>query len=98
MLAEHAARTIVTDGWANQSDGHVDAPTGAFALIILEPAEVDADFLATWDLTSADVTPGYYLEQQDQQGNTSVTEFDTEWEARAAYTALEQQYQEWAEA
>jgi hypothetical protein len=95
MLTESAARAIVTDGWANESAGDVEAPTGAFALIIITPAEIATEIWETFDFSPQDVTAGFYLEQTDSQGNTSVTEFEREWEVRAAYTTLEQEYAEW---
>jgi hypothetical protein len=69
-------RTIVSAGWANLSDGHVDSPQGYFSLVHIEPTEVseliDGVFDGQPDLT---IYPGSYLVLEDSNGNTTLTEY-----------------------
>src|SRR5689334_16906680 len=44
-----AFRQIVTAGWANKSDGNVEANTGHFALITIEPNEMPELIDAVFD-------------------------------------------------
>lgn len=72
-----AFRQIVTAGWANLSDGNVEAPTGHFALVHIEPAEMRELMEAVFEDEPEPVTiyPGSYLVLEDSDGNTELLEY-----------------------
>jgi hypothetical protein len=90
-------RTIVTAGWANLSDGNVEAPTGAFSLVHIEPTELDELMLAVFDGADLPVRlyPGSYFVHEDSDGNTTVTEYITLNRALEAYNSLVREFAWW---
>jgi hypothetical protein len=93
-------RQIVTAGWANQSDGNVEAPTGHFALVNIAPAEMgelkDAVFGDEPDTDDYKMLyPGNYLVEEDSDGNTTVTEYLSEARALAAFVQLQREFVLW---
>lgn len=95
---EAAARAIVTAGWANETDGHVDSPVGHFAIVDLTTERtIIADILAEDDLTLEGLPPAWYIVSEDDQGNVAVLQYDTEAEARRAFDYLAGRYSEWAD-
>jgi hypothetical protein len=89
-------RTIVTAGWANLSDGNVEAPTGAFSLVHIETNEINDLVAAVFDGQVSPVPyPGDYLVLEDSDGNTTVTEYITLDRAMAAYNQLVIEFTIW---
>ena len=90
-------RTITLGGWANLSDGDVEAPTGFFALVHIEPNEL-AELKAAFDDEYGFVLPmpGSYLYGQDSNGNSSVTEYLTLDRALEAYNQLSREFALWS--
>ncbi|QIN94564.1 hypothetical protein PP460_gp012 [Streptomyces phage Muntaha] len=89
---------MTLDGWANESSGNVECPTGFFARISNEPREVaeirDAFPTETKGLSNADIV-GHFLCQENEQGFWYVREFDNPRELLTTYQALEAEYAEW---
>lgn len=91
---ENLMSEIVSAGWANASDGNVDAPTGFFARITIEPNEI-ASVRDAFDLPEEYDPPRYTLFQEDSSGFIHLTFLPTEVELLAAYDLLSDQYSEW---
>lgn len=87
-------RAIVTAGWANESDGNVEAPTGHFAYVTIEENEV-SDVLDAigFDEDFAPIFPGAFIVMEDSDGNTELIEFSSN--ALAAFRALQRDYAIW---
>lgn len=91
-----AFREIVTAGWANLSDGNVEANTGHFALVHIEPSELEElklvfesrdDFVVPY--------PGTYLIEEDSNGNTTVTDYPTLDGCLESYNRLAREFAIW---
>lgn len=107
LASEHddTFKLICQEGWANQSSGNVEAPTGYFWLV--EAPVNDSsweDFLGrvqseleNYGQTFIAPNFGWYLVVQDNDGIWFVYECINEIEAREAYQILENQYSEWEE-
>lgn len=95
---------MVTEGWANQSDGNVEAPTGHFAMVCNSEAELD-EVVHAFDevITSLDLGPlrddsqlvGNYIVRTNNQGFVSVEEFETPSLCESAYAELQSAFYEW---
>lgn len=89
------------DGWANESDGDVQAPTGWFAYMINDAADRDslvdafADVMADKDVTVEEVM-GAWLLMEDNYGFKSAVDYGTEHAVRQMYGLLSREYQLWA--
>lgn len=91
---------IVNGGWANLSDGSVEAPQGFFAIIRIEPnelAELTAAFAEEFGLYDLPAPmPGSYLYREDSDGNRSITEYLTLDRAMAEYNELQSEFVTWS--
>ena len=93
---ERNLRALVTAGWANESDGHVDSPMGHFAIIDLvndrhemaDVLEIDED-----ELPAAH----YYLVVEDSNGNVDVSTYYMFSSAEDEFRDLQQHYVLWAD-
>ncbi len=93
---ENLASALVTEGWANQSDGEVDAPSGHFAIIdATTEREIMADLTEYVGEDFSAVPAAWLLVEHDDQGFVTVTECDSEADAQARYAALEAIYVAW---
>lgn len=94
-----ACQQIVTAGWANLSDGDVDAPGGAFALISIEPAELDnlIDSVFDGEEPPVKIYPGNYVVVEDSNGNAEIHEFVSHEGAMRAFEFKSKYYTKWAE-
>jgi len=97
-----AFQQIVTSGWANLSEGDVEAPTGHFALIHIEPNELA-------ELTDAVFSDGDYpgpitdyvgsfLLEEDSYGNATLIEFSDLDAALESYNRLAREFALWGPA
>lgn len=82
---------IIAGGWANETTGHVDSPTGHVALIDLTTER--ERMTDTFDATLPD--PAWYLVVTDQLGFIHYEAHDTEGSARKFYAALDREYAAW---
>lgn len=91
---ETALDLIITGGWANETTGHVDSPTGHVALIdltterdaMVDALDVDLDTLPA---------PAWYVVATDQLGFIHYAAHDTESSARFYYDRLDREYAGW---
>lgn len=103
---------LTSVGWANDSDGSVEAPTGWFAKISNDPADVHVpnteitSVLADWFEQNPEVVDspelrkeleGHFLVRENEQGFVYVEEFKWAANRDAAYNRLEREYSEWLE-
>lgn len=99
---EAVLQAMVTGGWANESDGDVASPQGAFARVTNEAEDKagieDAfhDVMNTYEC-EYDALIGHYLVREDEQGNVSVTSYDNSIDLTRDYQALQDEYALWNE-
>lgn len=89
---------ITVDGWANASDGNVEAPTGWFACVNIEPAELGelARACELPDLPDFPMPyPGHYLYEVDSDGNRTITEFLSKHALLEAYNFKRREFARW---
>lgn len=103
---EAVLQAMVTGGWANESDGHVDSPQGHFARISNSDAEVHgmggvadtfADDIVLYEMASIDELIGHFLVREDSQGFVHVTEYDNPIDLTRDFHALQDEYALWNE-
>lgn len=100
MITDNAARAIVTEGWANETGGSVEASTGHFALLTIEPNEVDEVRGAISEMLadpSQTVEPGNYVIVENDQGFVTVLDYGTPQAARDYFTLLTEEYSRWCD-
>lgn len=96
-------QAMVTDGWACESDGMVDAPTGHFAWVTNNPqdwsmvADAFADTLALYGEPDLPEFVGSFLIVEDSQGFVHITRYPTETAVRADFLRLQADLSEWDE-
>lgn len=98
-------KAIVNGGWANESDGDVAAPSGAFALITIEHVEAPSvwgafgneDYLTEGQLLWmwSGQLAGYYVTVENSDGIITVWTYDSPEGARNAFNGLEAQFGQW---
>ena len=96
----------VGEGYGKASTGDVEAPTGYFALVVLDdscdldvqdttgaypPGDPAGETAREYGVTAEDVT-GVFIVTTNSQGAVSVERFDTEAEAQAEYDCREGRY------
>ena len=97
--------TLITWGWANQSDGDVQAPTGYFAL--MEVPDGDSQWQSVveecrvslrLDTSDRDTVPapGWYILQETDQGIKYTFETRNQLHAEFLDKALVEEYGTWA--
>lgn len=94
---------LTVSGWANQSTGDVEAPTGFVALVIVHPvelSEIEEAFSADVENEieegfSWDSIIGNFLLSENSQGFVTVTEFPTCHDAKKEYERISRAYGEW---
>ena len=103
---EAVLQAMVTGGWANESDGNVEAPTGHFARVsnsaaeMMEVCQAFADEIAMHGLTCEDAHAlliGDFLVREDSQGNVFVTAYDNPIALTRDFQALQDAYALWDE-
>lgn len=89
-------RAIVDAGWANKSDGDVEAPTGHFAFVSIAPNELSELLDAIGHHESfGPPMPGVYLVIEDSDGNTTLLEYYVESGAKMAFNMMAREYAIW---
>lgn len=102
---EAVLQAMVTGGWANESDGDVDSPQGAFARVTNEPAELgevqgafnDVMRMYGWNEDDAKQLIGHFLVREDSQGFVDITSYDNPIQLTRDYQQLQDAYSLWAE-
>jgi hypothetical protein len=94
-------RQIVTAGWANKSDGNVEAPGGHFALVSISDDEYDELVDAVFDGQDMSGQPresylGHFIVEEDSDGNTELIECKNLHEAENVYHSALREYNIWA--
>lgn len=88
-------------GWANESSGNVEAPTGWFGRVSIsreelpEIAEAFEEEFRREGFTELAGLIGHFLVREDSVGFVYVDEFDGEDEAKEEYERLDREYSEW---
>jgi hypothetical protein len=92
---------LVNHGWANLSDGSVESPTGAFAVVWIEEAEL-AEVRGAFSKESAIfdggedlIKVGSFLTHCDGDGNKTLYQFNTLDDCMEQYNALQAEYERW---
>lgn len=96
---DSAFRTIVTGGWANESNGDVESRTGHFARCSITEADLPEfrDLMTDEDLPHAGpwVLTGHFLILENDLGQVFVTRYRTESDLMAVYQYLTEDYDAW---
>jgi hypothetical protein len=93
---------MVTGGWANESTGDVESPTGHFARISNAPNELSEirqafdDTLTTYGNVSDEDMTGHFLVVTDSQGFIHIHRFDSETALVHEYRNMEADYADWS--
>jgi hypothetical protein len=100
-------------GWANESTGNVEAPTGWFAKISNDPADVHipnteiTSLLSDWFEQNPEVTDsedlrkelvGHFMVRENEQGFVTVIPYGTKSELDRDFEILSAEFNEWDEA
>ncbi|QBZ72291.1 hypothetical protein SEA_CIRCINUS_249 [Streptomyces phage Circinus] len=88
------------EGWANESSGDVECPTGYFARISNGRSDIPSirdAFPEESRPVSDDEIVGHYLLQENSQGFVSVYDYASEWQLTRAFRILEETYSEWTD-
>jgi hypothetical protein len=94
---------MITGGWANESDGHVESPTGHFARISNAPNELSeirqafSDVTDAYGMPSDDDITGHFLVMTDSQGFIHITRYHAESDLIRRYRHLCEEYFAWAD-
>lgn len=91
---------MTLEGWANESSGSVECPTGYFARITNNRPDIEGirdAFPSESESVSDDDIIGHYLLQENDQGFVSVYQYASEAELLNAYRVLDETYSEWLE-
>ncbi len=89
---------MTLEGWANESSGHVESPTGFFARISNEPRDIESirdAFPEESGRVSDKEIVGHFLCVENEQGFWYVESFESEAELIRAYRTLDDIYSEW---
>lgn len=94
-------KQTITAGWNVRGDGHVEAPTGYFALIEVPPHQGEfADLMdAVFDTEkpeNIDLPPvGWYVTVENDQGILRWTRFPSKTQAKLQYERLVKEFIAW---
>lgn len=103
---------LVSSDWGNESSGNTESPTGWFARIANDPADVamnNGEFnsvLEEWKEWNQEVTDsealrmelvGHFIVQTMDSGFVYVYAYETEQELMIAYAQLEREFSTWDE-
>lgn len=94
---------MVNDGWACESTGDIEAPTGYFAWMTNAPDELDEireafeDIIQVYGDVADEDLIGAFLVTGDDHGRVFVERFDSEMALRAEYARLEDIYAGWSD-
>jgi hypothetical protein len=91
---------MAAGGWANESSGDVESPSGWFAVVhnpaseVGELAEAFSDDMARLNVTADDIT-GDFVVVEDSNGFVAVESFDSAWLADRRFAELGEVYLAW---
>lgn len=97
-LLSNSFKAIVTGGWANESDGNVEAPTGHFALVVINENDLPSftDLFEQPEFDGLDVPVfGNYVFLEDSDGNGHLYKFLTAFWADKFFRDLEREFSQW---
>jgi hypothetical protein len=98
---EAVLQAMITGGWANESDGEVEAPTGHFARVSNSEAELSEvvqafeDVITAYGMEDTRELIGHFLVVEDSQGFVHVKGYDNPIELTRDFQALQDAYAEW---
>lgn len=102
---EAVLQAMVTGGWANESDGDVESPQGAFARVSNSEAEVYgepgsivstfSDVIAMYGMTDTNELIGHFLVREDSQGFVYITSYDNPIALTRDFQQLQDDYALW---
>lgn len=102
---EAVLQAMITGGWANESDGDVEAPTGHFARVSNSEAEVYgepgsivstfSDVIAMYGMTDTNELIGHFLVVEDSQGFVTVHAFDDPIALTRLFQQMQDDFAEW---
>lgn len=97
---DNAFKAIISAGWANQSDGNVEAPTGFFSIIDMSTErDMLREVLAESALDDAlgQIEPSWYLTMENNQGILYYAQAKDEAAAQEWFKSLCEKFYEWDE-
>lgn len=100
---EAVLQAMVNTGWANESGGSVDAPTGHYARVTVEERELDEVVNAfntemrIYGLEDENELIGHWLVVEDSQGFIHITTYDNPIHLTRDYLALDDAFALWDE-
>lgn len=92
---------MVNDGWANESSGNIEAPTGHFARIsnsdneLAEVLQAFEDVTDDYGMPAREDIVGHFLVITDSLGFIHISRYGSEAALIADYRALEAEYNNW---
>jgi hypothetical protein len=103
--ADYTFRTICENGWANESTGDIEAPTGYFYSLSVLKADWDLFIDEFWDVDGFDKDlfmrtvreSPFFLVRKDAYGFWYVDQYPTFAERDAMFEHLEREYEKWSE-
>lgn len=102
-LRDETLHLMSLEGWANETSGDVESPTGCFSRVsnllseLPELEEVFSSDIRTIGLTDSSALLGHFLIIETGSGLVRAVQFDSESELLAAYYELDVAYMAWAE-
>jgi hypothetical protein len=97
---DNAFKAIISAGWANQSDGNVESPTGFFSIIdmstdrdILLDVLDDAGLADTLD----QIEPAWYTTMENDQGFLYYQKATSQHAAEQWFKAQQREFYKWNE-
>jgi hypothetical protein len=96
---DNAFKAIIANGWANQTDGDVEAPTGFFTIIDMSTErDMITEILGEADLAEAmeHIESKWYATTEDSNGILSYWDTD-EAGAKEYFKQMQKRYFKWSE-
>jgi hypothetical protein len=100
---EAVLQAMISEGWANESDGNVDSPTGHFARVSNSESElpevVDAfeDVITTYGMDDTRELIGHFLVVEDSQGFVHISAYDNPIDLTRDFQELQDAFAKWDE-
>lgn len=97
---DNAFKQIVSAGWANKSDGNVEAPCGYYALIEVPEHEGENVAMreAVTDFDKIEMNwpePGWYTTTENSDGIILVFKHASQYAAQLAFNSIEASFLRW---
>ena len=100
---EAVLQAMVTGGWANESDGNVEAPTGHFARVSNSEAELSEvvqafdDVITAYGMDDTSELVGHFLITEDSNVIVFVSNYDNTIALTRDFQSLQDSYAFWDE-